>query len=188
MKKITAIFLIVIFLFNIGGYRLWFYFEQQRSDKHIEVLLDNEQYNEAELITIKMPLSLPYQSDTRDFERVNGEINFNGKIYKYVKRKIEKGELVLLCLPDKNKMQLEKAREDFFKNTNDLAQTDQSKKSDNSKSISLKNKVSEYDDHLFSFVINSLNNIPGKLGIYQVENLLSSPHISPEQPPDVVYI
>ena len=162
MKKLTAIFLIVIFLFNIGGYRLWFYFEQQRSDKNIEVLLDKEQYNEAELITIKMPLSLPYQSDTRNFERVSGEINFNGKIYKYVKRKIEKGELVLMCLPDKSKMQLEKAREDFFKNTSD------------------------YDQNLFSFKINSLNNISHNFGLYKVENLVSSPHISPEQPPDVI--
>lgn len=188
MKKLTAIFLIVIFLFNIGGYRLWFYFEQQRSDNQIEVLLDKEQYNEAELITIKMPLSLPYQGDTREFERISGEINFNGKIYKYVKRKIEKGELVLLCLPDKNKMQLEKAQEDFFKNTNDLAQSSQSKKSDNSKNISFKKTASEYDQNLFSFKINSLDDIPGNFGLYKVENLLSSPHISPEQPPDVVHI
>jgi hypothetical protein len=91
----------------MGGYRLWYYFEQQRSDKNFEALLDKEQYNDAELITIKMPLLLPYQSDTKDFERVSGEVNFNGKIYKYVKRKIENGEFVLMCLPDKNKMQIE---------------------------------------------------------------------------------
>lgn len=185
MKKLIAIFLIVIFLFNIGGYRLWFYFEQQRSDKNIEILLDKEQYNEAELITIRMPLSVPYQSDTRNFERVSGEINVNGKIYKYVKRKVENGELVLLCLPDKNKMQLEKARQDFFKNTNDLAQNDHSKKSDNSKSISFKN-TSEYDQNLFSFKINSLNTISRNFGLYKDENLVSSPHISPEQPPDSI--
>ena len=187
MKKLTAIFLIIIFLFNIGGYRLWFYFEQQRSDKNVEVLLDKEQYNEAELLTIKMPLSLPYQSDTREFERVSGEINFNGKIYKYVKRKIEKGELVLLCLPDKDKMQLEKAQEDFFKNTNDLAQNDNSKKPD-SKTISLKNILSDYYQDLFSFKINALDQLSLHFALYKVDNLVSSPHISPEQPPDALPI
>ena len=188
MKKLAAIFLIIIFLFNIGGYRLWFYFEQQRSDNQIQVLLDKEQYNEAELITIKTPLSLPYQSNTTDFERVSGEINFNGKIYKYVKRKIDNGNLVLLCLPDKNKMQLEKAKADFFKNTTDLAQNDNSKKSDNSKSISFKNAASEYDQHLFSFKINSISKASVNFGLYKIDALASSPHLSPEQPPDLMLV
>jgi hypothetical protein len=185
LKKLTAIFLVIIFLFNLGGYRLWFYFEQQRSDKNLEALLDKEEYNEAELITIKVPLPLPYQSDSKDFERITGEINFNGKIYKYVKRKIENGEFVLLCLPDKNKMQIEKAKEDFFKNTNDLTQNN-SKRSDNSKSISFKKASSEYDQYSLSFKINSLNNISQNFGLHKVESLLSSPHISPEQPPDFI--
>ena len=169
----------------MGGYRLWYYFEQQRSDKNLEALLDKEQYNEAELITIKMPLSLPYQNDTKDFERVSGEVNFNGKIYKYVKRKIENGEFVLLCLPDKNKMQIENQKQDFFKNTNDIAQNNTSKKSDNSKSISFKNISSDYDQNSFCFKINSFNISCQNFDFYKVENLLSSPHVSPEQPPDV---
>ena len=186
MKKLIAILLILVFLFNLGGYRLWYYFEQQRSDKNLEALLDKEEYNEAELITIKMPLSLPYQNDTKDFERISGEVNFNGKIYKYVKRKIEKGEFVLLCVPDKSKMQIENQKQDFFKNTNDIAQNNNSKRSDNSKSISFKNISSDYDQYSFSFTLNSLDNISQQFGICKAENLLSTPHISPEQPPDFI--
>ena len=169
----------------MGGYRLWYYFEQQRSDKNLEASLDKDEYNEAELITIKMPLSLPYQSDTKDFERISGEINFKGRIYKYVKRKIENGEYVLLCLPDKNKMQIEDQKQDLFKNTNDIAQNNTSKKSDNSKSISLKNMASDYDQYSFAFNINSLNISCQKFGLYKSENLLSSPHNTPERPPDI---
>jgi hypothetical protein len=101
-----------------------------------------------------------------------------------VKRKIENGEVVLLCLPDKNKMQIEKAKEDFFKNTNDLAQN--SKRPGNSKSASFKNASSEYDQYLFSVTINSLANHSKSFHLFRNENLLSSPHISPEQPPDVI--
>jgi hypothetical protein len=186
MKRLTAIFLILIFLFNIGGYRIWFYFEKQQSDKSIEALLDKNAYNEDDLITIKVPLSLPYQGDTKGFERISGEVSFNGKIFKYVKRKIENGEFVLLCLPDKNKMKLEKQKDDFFKNTSDLPQNS-SKKSDNSKSISFKNSASEYEQNSFSFKLHSLKNISPNFKIYKPGSLMYSSHISPEQPPDAFF-
>jgi regulatory protein YycI of two-component signal transduction system YycFG len=183
LKKLTAIFLVIVFLFNLGGYRLWFYFEQNNSDESIEASIDKAEYDEDDLLTIKVPLSLPYQNDTKDFERIEGEINFNGKIYKYVKRKIEKGEFVLLCLPDKNKMKIEEAKEDFFKYSNDLGQTN-SNKQEKSKAISIKKTSGEYDEYLFSISINSLNNTFQSFPLYNKENFPCSPHISPEQPPD----
>ncbi len=60
-------------------------------------------------------MSVPYQIEQKDFERFDGEVNLNGKIYKYVKRKVCDGNLVLLCLPDHNKMNLETAKNDLFK-------------------------------------------------------------------------
>lgn len=185
MKKITAIFLVIIFLFNIGGYRIWFYYQQFQLDKSLKASLDKDEYNETELITIKISLSLPYQTDRNEFERVDGEIKVDGKIYKYVKRKVHNGELILLCIPDHGKMQLETARNDFFKCTNDLVQNNSSKKSDNSKSISFKNSSSEYDEYSFSFKINLLKENSSDFGSFKVKNLLSLPRTSPEQPPDV---
>ena len=99
MKKLAAILFLTLFLFNIIGYRLVFYFVQQENDITLETSLDKAEYNESELITIKVPISLPYQTNWKDFERVDGEINFEGKIYKYVKRKVEDGQLVLMCRP-----------------------------------------------------------------------------------------
>lgn len=85
--------------------------------------IDEEKYNEADLITITATLHIPYQSDWSHFERVNGEITIEGKVYKYIKRKIVTGQLVLVCLPDHKRMQLESARETFFKVTNSLSTT-----------------------------------------------------------------
>lgn len=177
--------LILIFLFNLGGYRLWFYYEQQQSDKRLEASIDKNEYDKADLITIKVPLSLPYQTDWKEFERVEGEINLHGKIYKYVKRKVQKGELILLCIPDHNKMQLETAKDDFFKYANDLMQNNSSKKSDNSKAAAFKNLLSEYYQISIDFNKNSIQQTKQSFSLpYQVGNLVSSPHISPEQPPD----
>lgn len=185
MKRISAILLIALFLFNLFGYRFVFNYVQQQSDQEVRVSLDNEEYNEADLVTIKVPLSLPYQSDQANFERVDGEVKFNGKIYKYVKRKIAEGQLVLLCLPDYKKMQIQDAKDDFYKNTNDLVQHNQSKKSEKSTTGAFKKALDYYinnsDISSFNYAILNKYNLFDDLRF-----LPSSPHISPEQPPEVI--
>lgn len=172
----------------MGGYRLWFYFEQQQSDKKVEALIDKEEYDDDQLLTLKVPLSLPYQTDWKEFERVDGEINLDGKIYKYVKRKVQNGELILLCIPDHNKMNLENAKNDYFKYASDLMENNASKKSDNSKSLSFKNISGEYDEYLYSFKLNFNYTIHRHPDFYKVGMLLLSPHRSPEQPPDTGFL
>jgi hypothetical protein len=185
LKKLAAILLILTFLFNLGGYRLWFYYQQQQSDEKLEAVLDNEEYNEEDIITLKVPISLPYQTNWKEFERAEGEINYNGKIYKYVKRKIYNGELILLCIPDHNRMRLETAKGDFFRLANDLVQNNSSKKSNDSKAITYKNLLNEYDQHLFILTLKLPDNISQNFGAYIIEYLISFPYISPEQPPDL---
>ncbi|MCW3079921.1 hypothetical protein [Segetibacter sp.] len=184
MKQPGAILLIAIFLFNLFGYRLVFNYAQQQSDVRLEASFDKNDFEEADLIAIKVPLSLPYLNDQQNFERIDGEITVKGKIYKYVKRKITNGNLVLLCLPDHNKMSIESAKHNFFKNANDIAQNDNSKKSNNSKGF-FKNLTSDYDYHItaatrpFSALSDSLYYLSPQLNY-----LPSSPHSSPEQPPE----
>lgn len=142
MKRAAAILLLLIFLFNWFGYRLLSDYLQHRADTQLESQFDQHQYNEASLIEIRVPLNMPYQSISSNFERYDGEIAFNGIHYKYVKRKIDKGELVLLCLPNEHRMRLQNARDEFFKLVNDLQQSSQSKNSTPVNSI--KNPVTEY--------------------------------------------
>ena len=79
----------------------------------MESMLDKDQYNESELIALAIPLNNPYQIEQSGYERVNGEISFQGRTYKLVKRKITDGTLVLLCMPDARKMVLKKAKTEF---------------------------------------------------------------------------
>lgn len=186
LKKLTAISFLLLLVFNLLGYQFLFYYAQQQSDKQLEASLDKALYNEADLITIKVPLSIPYQIDRNDFERVDGEINLNGKIYKYVKRKVTEGQLVLLCLPDRHKMQLETAKGDFFKNVSDVAPNNGSKKSEKSKACSFTNILSEYEPQHsgYATITFSLNNTYHK-SRYLLQ-LTAAPHTSPEQPPEIV--
>ncbi len=184
MRKFSAILLLLIFLFNLVGYRFVFTYVQQKSDVQLESSLDNHQYNDADLVTIKVPLSMPYQTVQSNWERVNGEVTFNGKIYKYVKRKIVDGEMVLQCLPDANKMRIQNAKVDFFKNTNDI--TSATKKSDNNKSSVFKNLMSEYDQPIAAHSLSQFIPSFQKIALTQTESLPSSPRTPPVQPPDVI--
>jgi hypothetical protein len=185
LKKLAAILLIALFTFNLFGYRIIFYFAQQQSDISIEKALDTNQYNEEDLITIKIPMSVPYQVERKDFERYNGEVNLNGKIYRYVKRKVCDGNLVLLCLPDRNKMHLETVKNDLIKNSNDLQNTG-SKKPGDSKPFSGKDLSNDYNQTISEYRIACYNVLNSFAFQNRVSPLSSGLHCTPEQPPELI--
>ncbi len=106
MRKIAAIFLMLILLFNLGGYRLVLSIMQQQSDNRLESLLDQNEYDESQLIEIKVAMNLPYQQRYTDFERHYGEIEIEGKVYSYVKMKVEGDYVIFKCIPNEQKQQL----------------------------------------------------------------------------------
>ncbi len=89
---------------------------------------------------------MPYQTNGSGFERVDGKVEFDGKIYKYVKRKICDGELILLCLPDEQSKKIETVKSDFFRTTNDVANIHTSKQPV-SNSMAAKLLLSIYNTH-----------------------------------------
>jgi hypothetical protein len=182
MKRAAAILLLFIFLFNWFGYRLLSDYLQHRADTQLESQLDQHQYNEASLIEIRIPLNMPYQNVSSDFERYDGEIEFNGIHYKYVKRKVTNGELVLLCLPNENRMRLMNARDEFFKLVNDLKNPSQEKSSTPAHSIP--NPVTEYWQQQNNWHLEALTMQPHQFTSYAIV-IPSSPLITtPAQPPE----
>lgn len=113
-----AITLLIIHLFNLAGYAILFEYFIVQSDKQLVSQLDASQYNDNELIVVKIPLPMPYLSNWNEYERVNGEIEFNGVYYNYVKRKLCNDTLFLLCLPNKSKTQFYHARHEYAKQVN----------------------------------------------------------------------
>ncbi|MEX6689465.1 hypothetical protein QTN47_18300 [Danxiaibacter flavus] len=93
---------------------------QLRSSTQLEAYLDKGNYNDEDLITIRVPFNVPYQAQVSTYERVSGEIELNGSTYRYVKRKFEKGQLVLLCIPDHNKTVLKTAKNEYASRVADI--------------------------------------------------------------------
>ncbi len=120
MRKSASIILLLILLFNMIGYRAWFYYAEKKADAAMEARIDKDQYDENDLVTLQIPLYNPYQLEQKTFERANGEVNINGRTFRYVKRKVSDGNLILLCLADYHKTVLKKARTNYENAANDL--------------------------------------------------------------------
>ncbi|MBS1915318.1 MAG: hypothetical protein JST87_03515 [Bacteroidetes bacterium] len=184
MKRIVTILLLAMLLFNWIGYRLFTAYIENRSDRQFEAQLDNNNYDETQLISIKVPVAhLAYYNISKNFERMDGQIEANGVVYKYVKRRIFNDSLEVLCIPNKTAMQLNAAKNEFFKLVNDLQANNQTRKANSHKNFS---KAFSTDNCTTNdvVVLSELNeSIPRPLIPYS-ENLASSFSFINEQPPD----
>lgn len=155
---------------------------QERSDSKLEAKLDNNDYDESQLIEIKIPINMPYQTSWADFERYDGAVEVNGIHYKYVKRKIENGQLVLKCIPNETKQRLQTAGDDFFKLVNDLQQDHSGKKST---TTVIKSAMGDYDEQQPMHVVAQQSAVLNTFVTYQSHLVTNNYHLTPEQPPEV---
>ena len=180
MRKSASIILLLVLLFNMIGYRAWFYYAEGKADAAMEARLDQDQYNENELVAFTIPLYNPYQLQQKSFERVNGEININGKILKYVKRRVSDGNLILLCIPDNHKNILKKAKSDYENATNDL--TSNSKNAGRN-GVQKGFSASDYIYQCGSVVVCECGSSNLHYATFQISNF-KDPHIAlPGKPP-----
>lgn len=128
----AAILLMGILFFNWYGYRLLTAWLEVRADRQLEARLDDNSYDESQLVSIKVPSTrLSYYNSSSQFERVDGQIEVGGVRYKYVKRRLYNDSLELLCIPNHTAMRLADVKNEIFKGVNDLRQDNgQGKKSD----------------------------------------------------------
>lgn len=183
LKKIAAIFLIAILFFNWYGYRIVTSILTKDADKQLELRLDNNQYDESQLIELKVPLNVAYQNDQTDYERHYGEMEIDGKYYTYVKRKIENGYLILKCIPNSSKEQINAAGNDYFKMTNGLDQNQTDKKQSNNSNLA-KNFWSEYDGRETDFTIDIFSEMIRKSFLNNSTSLRDVCLSAPGQPPE----
>ena len=88
MKRIAAILLLGLLLFNWIGYEFYTAILQDHADKTMIANLDENNYTDADLISIKVPaVHLSSYVNSKEFQRVDGKIEIKGVQYNYVKRR-----------------------------------------------------------------------------------------------------
>ena len=173
----------LILLFNIGGYRIAISFLQKHSSQKLEAQIDQRDYDESELVEIKVSLNMPYQERYTEFERHYGEIEIDGKAYTYVERKIEGDVAIFKCIANESKAQLQEFRNDLTRaNSNNDIDHSQSKQN----IPSVKNAVSEFEEHVFADMSAAIGILTSS---YSRDNISNLPHTvinTPHQPPEFV--
>lgn len=110
MRRIVAIFVLTLFLLNILGYYAVFMGLKIQTGKELTQRFDSsEDLAVQETITFKMPFALPGKEVSGDFERVDGEFEHDGDIYRLVKQRHYQDTLYLVCLKDEKSTRIQKA-------------------------------------------------------------------------------
>ncbi|HEU0064936.1 MAG TPA: hypothetical protein VFQ58_07890 [Flavisolibacter sp.] len=182
LKRLAAILFTSVVLFNLYGYQLFIDFFQNKQESQLQASLDNEEYNDQDLVYIKLPVNLPYYSNTTNYEKINGTVTVKGVEYKYVKRRVFNDSIELACIINTDKQQFQSARNEFMKLGSDWLNTHTSKKSTtNIKVVTLDfcNKINSFSIESISYLHNNyskLNSIIPKWNYPDTQ----------EQPPDAI--
>ena len=158
MRKIAAILLICLLTFNWYGYRFVTNYLQKKADSQLEARIDINDYDESQLIEIRVALNMPYQNNWSGFERHYGEIELNGKIYTYVKRKVEDGNLILKCIPNTVKQDIKTANNILFTANNGLDQEHNGKSNSPLNNV-VKTFFCDYDDDFLNYNLKDLQDL-----------------------------
>jgi hypothetical protein len=145
LKKTAAIFFLAILVFNIWGYRWIFHYLEEKATVRLEEKLDAGDYNESQLVEIKIPLKLPYYTNWKEYEPHYGEAEWDGQHYQFVKRKLSNDTLFLLCISHTEKNNIRGAAVDYFQCMNDLQHDGMPQKSQQPSMIKL--MMSEFLEH-----------------------------------------
>lgn len=120
MRRIVSIFLLVVFLFNLGGYYLVFWGMEMDAKRNLLRRLEAKEYSSDDLVILTIPVSLPYAMNDQDYRLVEGEFVHNGQHYKLVKQKYENDSLFIVCIKDHSITKLSRQLIDYSKVANNM--------------------------------------------------------------------
>jgi len=126
VKKGLTIVLLVLFLLNVLGYYGVFVGLQVANEKEMRALFDDDNFLPEEEITIKVPISIPYATDSREFTRVDGEFEHEGELYRMVKQRYISDTLHIVCVKDNKSKEIRRALKDYVKSFTDKPSSEKS--------------------------------------------------------------
>ena len=106
LKKVFAIVMLAVLVFNMGGYMLLFQYFIEKSDQIAIRQISKGYYNADELVEIKIPIRMPYVQEQRQYEEISGQIQLKGSFYNYVARKMTRDTMYVKCVPNYAKTKL----------------------------------------------------------------------------------
>jgi hypothetical protein len=100
VKKFIAIVLLSIHLYNLGGYMVMFQYFIYQANKFNEEQISKNLYKTSDLVEIKIPVNLPHINSWNRYERISGAVQLQENWYNYVKLKMTRDTLFIMCVPN----------------------------------------------------------------------------------------
>ena len=118
MKRVLILGTLSLLLLNALGYYPVYLAMQWKAQTEMKARLNSHLFEEDELFTIKIPIGLPYWTETRQApERIDGQIQYNGDFYKLYKQEVIADTLVVLAVKDHSEKALFTALSEWVKIT-----------------------------------------------------------------------
>jgi hypothetical protein len=99
LKRIATIFLLVTYLYDLGGYLGLRQYLVYRTDRILNEQNKKGVYNIDDLTEVKIPYHSPEVKDWSGFASISGQVQFPNTCYNYVKMRKTRDTLYLLCVP-----------------------------------------------------------------------------------------
>ena len=109
---------------NTLGYYAIFMGLQYKNNVAMSQRLDANQYDEAQAITLEIPMNVPYLTDDAEFSRVDGVFEYQGESYRMVKQKYAKDVLTLIVIKDTENKRIADAMSDYVMSFSDTSNDD----------------------------------------------------------------
>jgi hypothetical protein len=100
LKKLIAYFLLCIVLFNTAGYLAIHEYLEHKTQQFFIDQTAKGFYNVKDLTEVTIPVDMPGIHDWKAFESVSGQIQFQNTNYNFVKIRITRHALHLMCVPN----------------------------------------------------------------------------------------
>ena len=182
MKRLSAILLLGLHLFYIGGYALLYQYYIGKADNQMVKQVFSDKIDNAKLIEIKIPVNFPASTDYEGYQLVSGEIQLKNVYYNYVKLKVTSDTLYFVCLPNPTKTRLVNANIVTAKEISDVPLS----KNSHSPVVKKMSALSEYNLEAFRYSYSSFGTFI-KANKFSVHFILNSPFIeSPGKPPNFI--
>lgn len=110
---------LLLLIFYLVGYKILFLGLHYRADISINRAIEQRTYNVEKTVTLRIPVSLPYQLFADGFQPVKGEFEYNGTYYNLVKQKIANDTLYIVCVENEIRSELQAKQNNFEKISND---------------------------------------------------------------------
>ena len=164
MKKLAALLLLTVLLYQAGGFALQFL-----NDSSSEI--SSEEITQLDKVVLKLPISLPYnESKWQEPQQVDGQLQKGDAFYQMVEQKMEGDTLYTTMVANHS------ARESFLELAEMVDQhlQNDSPKHDHSKSSLINLLIKEYCDSNQTFVLYIMDWSQPNVNFFTPLNALSS--------------